>query len=365
MINIEDKSMCIGCTACKNICPQNAINMIEDEEGFEYPQINKQLCVEYGLCKKVCPIINIKTEEPDLPKTYAVYNKNDKIRMQSSSGGVFTEIAKVILNNEGIVFGAIFDENFNVIHEEATNQKELEKLRGSKYVQSNLNDTFKRAKKYLESGKQVLFTGTPCQIEALYSYLRKDFENLYTQDLICHGVPSKNVWKKYLEYRKVQDKSSLKKVSFRNKEHKGWNQYQLFFQYVNHDVYINHNEDLYMKVFLSDIALRPSCYECKFKKKHRRADITLADFWGIDNIIPQMNDEKGTGLVFINTLKGEKLFNKIIYNVEYKPVDFELAIQYNKSMIQSADINKRNKDFYKDLTFEKNVNINKIQQREE
>lgn len=365
MLDLTNRSMCSGCTACKNICPCNAIEMIEDEEGFKYPQINKQVCINCGLCKKVCSTLNSKEEQKDFPKTYAVYNKNEKIRMLSSSGGIFTEIAEIIIKNNGVVFGVIFDENFDVIHEEISDIKDLEKIRGSKYVQSDLNNTYKRAKIYLENGKQVLFTGTPCQIEGLYNYLGKDFENLYTQDLICHGVPSKKIWRKYLKYRKQKDNNTnLKNMSFRNKEQHGWNNYELFFQYEDcKNVYIDHNEDMYMKIFLSDVALRPSCYECKFKKKHRIADITLADFWGINNVIPDMNDEKGTGLLFINTSKGEKIFNKIIDKIEYKVVDFETVIKYNKSMTQSADIKKRNKRIFECSNFDEMVKLMNYQEK--
>lgn len=349
MLDIKNKSMCSGCSACKNICPRNAIVMLEDEEGFVYPKINSKFCISCGLCEKVCPILNQKAEEVTLPKAYAAYNKNEKIRMQSSSGGIFTEISNQILKNDGVIFGAVFDENFNVIHDEITNEQDLEKIRGSKYIQSNINFTYKNARQYLQSGREVLFTGTPCQIEGLYSFLGKDFENLYTQDLICHGVPSKKVWRKYLEYRKKVDNDLPEKLTFRNKENKGWSNYEVSFKYCNKVVNIDHNKDLYMKIFLCDALLRPSCYDCKFKKKHRRSDITLADFWGINNVVPDMNDEKGTSLVIVNSKKGEKLLSKISNNIECKLVDFETAIANNKSMLKSADIEKKREDLANNL----------------
>lgn len=349
MLCLENKSMCCGCGACKNICPRDAIKMIEDEEGFYYPEINLLKCSKCALCKNVCPIINKKEEEISLPKAYAAYNKDDNIRQQSSSGGIFTEISKVILQQDGVIFGAIFDKDFNVIHEEAKVEEDLEKIRGSKYIQSDIKDTYKKVKHYLIDRKKVLFTGTPCQIEGLYTFLGKEYENLYTQDLICHGVPSKKIWRKYLEFRKKLDKGNLQKLTFRNKENKGWSNYQLTFAYENKIVNINHKDDLYMKIFLKDIALRPSCYECKFKKKHRNSDITLADFWGINNVIPNMNDEKGTSLVLVNSKKGEELLSHISNNIEFKLVDFEKAIENNRSMIRSANIDKRREDFIKDL----------------
>lgn len=352
MIDLKSKSMCSGCSACKNICPRNAIKMVEDNEGFSYPVVDSNLCVNCGLCIKSCPINQSKEqdiEKDSVPKAYAVYNKNEDIRMKSSSGGVFTELAKEIIKNNGIVFGAVFDEDFNVFHDEINNEKDLEKIRGSKYIQSNINNTYAKAKQYLEEGKEVLFTGTPCQIEGLYSFLRKNYENLYTHDLICHGVPSKKAWRKYLEYREKVDGQKPEKIEFRNKEKSGWSNYIVTFSYKQAHVDINHEEDLFMKIFLSDIALRPSCYECKFKKINRKADITIADFWGINNVMPSMNDEKGTSLMIIHSQKGEKLFKKIIDRIEYKEVDFFQSIKSNQNMIKSANIENRKEELFNDL----------------
>lgn len=349
MIEIKDKTDCVGCFACKNICPQNAISMIEDEYGFKYPSINYNICTNCGLCEKVCPIINKKEENRLNSKSYAAINKNAEVRMNSSSGGMFSIIAEYIINNGGVVYGAKFNDKFLVEHARAEKIEDIEKFRGSKYIQSDINKTFREAKKDLETGRKVLFTGTPCQVEGLKSYLIKDYDNLYTQDFICHGVPSKNIWEKYLEYRKKQDKEEPKNISFRNKENKGWNEYQLVFKYSNFNKYIDHIDDLFMKAFLSDIALRDSCYKCQFKKKHRISDITLADFWGINNVVPEMNDEKGTSLILINSEKGEKIFRKLQEKIIYKEVDFEHAIKYNKSMIKSAETNKNRKTFFKEL----------------
>lgn len=352
MIDIKNKSMCVGCNACKNICPRNAINMIEDEEGFLYPKVNREFCSNCGLCETVCPILNIKEEDKTLPKTYAAYNKDDNIRMKSSSGGIFTEIAKLIIKKGGIVFGAVFNQEFNVVHEGINTEKGLEKIRGAKYIQSNIGDSYKKVKQYLENGIQVLFTGTPCQIEGLYSFLKKDYKNLYTQDLICHGVPSKNVWKKYLEYRQKIDNGILEKINFRNKENKGWSHYEVSFKYINKVVNINHNKDLYMKLFLKDMILRPSCYDCRFKKRHKKSDITLADFWGINNVLEKINDEKGISLVIVNSEKGDKLLSGIANEIKYELVDFEAAIKDNRSMIKSADINNRTEDYIYNCNFE-------------
>lgn len=358
MLEVNNKTNCCGCFACKNICPRNAISMIEDEKGFKYPKINYNYCINCGLCKKVCPIINNKKESDVLPvSSYAAFNNNEKVRMNSSSGGLFSLIAEYIIKNNGVVFGAIFDDDFLVKHIKAETLPEIEKIRGSKYIQSDIGKTYNEARQALNQGRLVLFTGTPCQIEGLKTYLMKDYENLYTQDIICHGVPSNKVWKKYLEYRKL-DNDILENVSFRNKENKGWNKYQLLFEYKNSKTYIDHIDDLYMKIFLSDIALRDSCYDCKFKKKHRISDITLADFWGINDLLPEMNDEKGTSLLIVNSEKGRKLLDNIKDKIKIKEVDFEKAICKNPSMIKSPKLKENREKFFKDL--ESNMSIEEL-----
>ena len=186
MIKIEEKDRCCGCYACYNACPVNAISMVEDEKGFKYPKVDEKKCINCGLCEKVCPILNKTEKNNNDVKAFAMYNKNEEERMKSSSGGVFSLIAKAILSEDGVVFGASFNEENEVVHIEVNSVDDLDKIRRSKYVQSKIGDTYKRAKKYLESGKKVLFTGTPCQINGLYSFLQKDYENLYTQDIICH-----------------------------------------------------------------------------------------------------------------------------------------------------------------------------------
>lgn len=347
MINIEDKSKCCGCYACFNICPKQAIEMKEDEKGFKYPTIHKEKCINCGLCEKVCPIIN-KTKTENMPKAYACYNKNEKIRLESSSGGIFTLIAEYILDNNGIIYGAAFNDNWDVEHIRIDNKDDLSKLRTSKYVQSNINNTYKLAKKDLDDGRKVLFTGTPCQVNGLYSFLNKEYSNLYTQDIICHGVPSPKVWKKYLDFRKKKDSASPMRINFRQKD-EGWNLFALLLQYNNNAYKTNHNDDLFMQAFLRDACLRDSCYDCSFKEKNRKTDITLADFWGINNVVPEINDDKGTSLVIVNTEKGQDLINNIKDNMVYKEVDFEQSIQYNKAMYQSATKPQLREEFFDNL----------------
>lgn len=221
MIEIKEKVECCGCQACYNICPKNAIEMVADEKGFKYPKVNKDKCINCGLCEKVCPILNKKTIENE-PKVYACYNKNDEIRMKSSSGGIFTLIAEEIIKRDGVVCGAAFDEQYGLSHQFVESIEDLEKLRTSKYFQSSIEDTYRKTKEYLLNGRYVLFTGTPCQIEGLLSYLGKQYDKLYTQDIICHGVPSPKVWRKYVDYRLSIDKKIPQSINFRDKKQQGW-----------------------------------------------------------------------------------------------------------------------------------------------
>ena len=357
MIEINTKTNCCGCHACYNSCPTHAIEMKEDEYGFKYPQIDKDKCINCGLCEKVCPILNKKTRA-NKPEAYAIINRDEHIRAKSSSGGIFTLIAEKIIEKGGVVFGASFDEEFMVKHIKVENKENLQRLRGSKYVQSDINDTFKDVKEILETGRKVLFTGTPCQINGLYTFLNKKYDSLYTQDIICHGVPSPKVWKKYLEYRKKKDSKEPIEINFRQKDN-GWKAFQMLFKYDNDEYKINHSEDVYMKAFLKNLSLRDSCYNCGFKDKNRISDLTLADFWGINNVVENMNDDKGTSLVIINSEKGKELLESIDNRIIKKQVDFEEAIKYNYPMFRSVPMNKNRDKFFDNLNsvdFDKLVN---------
>lgn len=363
MITITNKNECCGCEACANKCPKNAITMVEDEYGFRYPKVNKDLCINCDLCRKACPIIKNENRENE-KLVYACYNKNEDIRRQSSSGGVFTLIAEYILKNDGIVIGAMFNKNFGVYHNYIEKVEDLPKLRTSKYIQSVIGETYRQAEQFLKDGKKVLFTGTPCQVEGLRTFLGKEYENLYTQDIICHGVPSPKVWKKYLEFvnKKMGDKPVS--VTFRNKD-KGWRDYSLNIQYKNKKYNKTHLDDEYMRAFIKKLSLRDSCYKCAFKKENRLSDITLADFWGISNVMPEMNDNKGTSLVIVNTKKGKKLYNSIEKEIIQKQVDFYTAIKYNPSMTQSVSMNKNRDKFFENLEKEEfNKLVNKYVPKE-
>lgn len=346
MKNIVDNKKCSGCSVCAMKCPKQSITMVENNEGFLEPIIDENKCIDCGLCKKICPVLNNKEiKKENFPIAYACFNKDENIRLESSSGGIFTLISNHVLEKNGVVFGAMFDKEFTVEHNYVTTKEELEKLRGSKYLQSKIGNSYQRAKEFLEEDKYVLFTGTPCQIEGLLAYLGKDYDKLYTQDIICHGVPSPKVWKQALANIKIENPI---RINFRDKN-ESWNNYKIKISNKNESYEASHNDDLYFKLFLQDKILRNSCYNCSFKKASRNSDITLADFWGIKNVIEDFDDDKGTSLVIINSEKGNKLYEQIKNEIKYQEVDFNEAIKYNLSMISSVKRPKEREYIFKDL----------------
>lgn len=348
MIQLDRKEKCTGCHACAAKCPKQCITMVSDTEGFWYPQINEEECIDCGLCEKVCPVITpIKFADTFKPVAYACYNTDEKTRLASSSGGVFTLMAEAILKQGGVVFGAGFDEGFNVCHQCVENTKDLDKLRMSKYVQSKIGDTYKEAEAFLKAGRMVLFTGTPCQIGGLKASLGKPYDHLITQDIICHGVPSPMVWEAYLAFRKKSDGGcAARRIAFRRKDF-GWKRYSVSISYGNDTEYRQDlTQDLFMKGFLKDLYLRPSCHACTFKNAKRHSDITLADFWGIENVAPEMFDDKGTSLVLVQSEKGKALFKSIEKNLVCQDVDLDEALKYNPAAIRPAPIPKNREAFY-------------------
>ncbi len=350
MSEIIKTKACSGCHACYSVCPRQCITMCGDEESFLYPKIDKDNCINCGKCTAVC--MDIENERGKIGKGYACINRDKEMRRQSSSGGVFGLLAEYILTRGGVVFGAAFDENFDVHHIYIEDAADLYKLRGSKYVQSTIGETYREAKQFLEAGRQVLFSGTPCQIAGLVSFLGKTYENLILQDIICHGVPSPKVWDMYKQYQEAKAESKITGVGFREKE-TGWKTYSVKFSFENGKTYVEkfHNNS-YMKAFLQNLALRPSCYQCRTKKLERQSDITLADFWGIEKLLPEMDDDKGASLVFVNSEKGEKLFSLIREKMQVQPVDIQTAVSYNTAAYQSVEMPKKRAAFLKNVSAE-------------
>lgn len=311
MIQIKDKSACCGCSACVQSCPKQCIVLKEDKEGFLYPVVNQTLCIACGKCEKVCPELHpFDAVQPLM--VYAAKHPDESVRAESSSGGIFTLLADAVIDDGGVVFGARFDTDWSVVHDFTETHEGLQAFRGSKYLQSRIGNTFQLAEKFLKAGRKVLFSGTPCQIAGLKRYLHKDYENLLAVDFVCHGVPSPLVWKKYLEEIIAREhKLKIDAISFRNKD-LGWKKYSfaLTLSGVTNGGEKNtvllstiFPENEYMQAFLADFSLRPSCYACPAKGGKSGSDLTIGDFWGIEKIAPEIDDDKGCSLVIVHTNK--------------------------------------------------------------
>lgn len=351
MIRFLDKSSCNGCSACAMVCPKGCISMEPDAWGFRYPKIDTERCINCGLCEKVCPVM---TERPIQTETkaYSACNMSDSVRLSSSSGGVFTILAEYVISRGGVVFGAVFDENWDVVHAFAESIPELDKFRGAKYVQSYVGNSYQKAKAFLEDGRDVLFSGTPCQIGGLKAYLGKEYENLICQDMICHGVPAPGIWRKYLKELEGKAGAPARTVSFRCKM-RGWKNYVMSIVFKNGKAYQKIPVlDPYMRAFLSDLSLRPSCFECKHKGISRQADITLADFWGIEQVQPQMDDNKGTSLILIHSEKGKNLLRVMEGKAIVQTINLDEAIRHNPSAIKSASMPHNYSGFMKAVNAE-------------
>ena len=324
MINITDKHNCCGCNACGDICPKQAISFKFDNEGFWYPEVDMQKCIDCGMCEKVCPCLNVKEAKQPI-RVFAAINPNEGIRMTSSSGGVFWMLVERIIGDGGVVFGAAFDNEWMVCHSSAESLGEAKEFRGSKYVQSRVNGCYKQVQDALKQGRKVLFSGTACQISALKEYIRKDYDNLFTVDVVCHGVPSPGIWNDYI--KTLASSKTIKSINFRDKR-TGWRNYVFSVQFSDgSELKESHNKNLYMIGFLHDLYLRPSCHSCKFKACSCGSDITLGDFWGIEKLVPEIDDNRGVSIVLINTPKGEEIIKAL--ELSFIEVEYELAIKGN------------------------------------
>ena len=341
MPELASKHHCTGCTACVNSCPYQCIQMKTDEVGFMFPKIvDISQCISCGVCESICPVRKEKELVKCVTIAYAAYTKNEYTRLQSSSGGIFSELAISVLKAGGTAYGASYYENGVVRHIQIDNRDDIGKLRGAKYSQSILGYSFQTIKKILDTEKIVLFSGTPCQVAGLKSFLRRDYENLICIDFVCHGVTSPIVWDKYIQYRAENDNNGIrpKTINLRSKE-SGWSRYSYSVEFVYSDGkrYLCKNDsDSFMRLFVGDYILRECCDDCLFKGYDRTSDITLADFWGIWDIDPKMDDNKGTSLILTHTSKGEKLFKTIAENIKCKQVTLEQASYKNQSMLKSA-----------------------------
>ncbi len=319
--------------------------------GFAYPEIDTAKCIDCGLCEKNCPGLK-KTQTMDAPllESYAAQCLDDSVRFVSSSGGLFTLIARYIFSQNGVVFGAAFDDTFHgVKHIAVETMHDLDRLQKSKYVQSDAGSAYQEVKAYLEKGRKVLFTGTPCQIAGLRGFLSQEYEALFLLDIVCHGVPAPGVWDEYVGILETKYQGKVTAVSFRDKS-KGWRDFRLAVRFDNNREYSNcHSADLYMQGFLRNCYLRPSCYECNYKGLNRMSDITLGDLWGVKNISQEMDDNKGTSLIMISSEKGKSLLEKIGADIKCQPIHIDAAVKHNSAIVKSCDRSPKSSIFEKEF----------------
>lgn len=391
MIALLDKRDCCGCSACVQVCPRQCINMVEDEEGFLYPKLSKTECVDCHLCEKVCPSLN--TAVSIIPKVcYAVKNSDEDVRKESSSGGFFSLIAEFIIDLGGVVFGPLWNKDLELVHSFIDKKEDISKLRGSKYVQSNIDHSYRKVEAFLNEGRYVLFSGTPCQVSGLKRYLRKDFNNLVTVDFICHGVPSPGVFRWYFQEMMscigesklsqengvqcqnrilsipkskilLKEGIEVKKISFRDKT-KGWRNYSLLIKMChrangnNKDVdYISDlRHDPYLQGFISDYYLRPSCYSCPIKPMKNVSDITMADFWGIWNYGD--NEDKGVSAVMFHN--DRLAITDFKDKCTYKEYSFDQMVKYNRAAVTNPIYTKARLDFWKEQNLGFSQRIEKL-----
>lgn len=335
LLSFESKSKCCGCRACENICPVQAISITEDAEGFAYPVIDHDICLDCGICDKICPIINAK-KNPQNEYVKACYSKDVIIRNDASSGGIFELLARKVIADGGVVFGAAFDENLTLKHTYVNNLQDLKRLCKSKYVQSDTKGIFIKVKELISDNIKVMFVGTPCQISALNNYLGDLSDQLLTVDFICHGVPSDRMFKSYVETEEKKHRGKMTDFSFRIKDGK--------VKHVHGYSYVierNRRQQTYTGMFFDNpyylgfkkyLFLRPSCYSCIYCTPERVSDITLADFWGIEDYLPDVDFNKGVSMILVNSEKGQTYLSAIGDDIDSYEFGIDIAIQNNQCL---------------------------------
>lgn len=361
-MNIANKVDCTGCSACAAIC--HHLTMTMDDEGFRYPQLDPVGCNSCAQCRQICPMsadnnteirqhpgpVNMDTlAQSEYPQVFAAWNKNDAVRKESSSGGVFSLLANQVIAVGGLVVGAGFTDDLQLRHILVDKIESLQILRGSKYLQSDLGDVIIHIKTALVEGRQVFFTGTPCQVAGLKSYLKCEYDGLMTCDLVCHGVPSEKLFRKYIKESEGQHGGKAVAVSFRSKK-AGWKRFSVKIDFDNGCVSeIPLDQDSFMRLFLADLCLRPSCYHCPFATIPRQGDISLADYWGVAPAHPGIDDDRGVSLILVNTEKGADMFNRVEGDMIVHPSDLARAVACNPCVIRPVHLNHERQDFMFDV----------------
>lgn len=350
MISVTDKKNCCGCTACVNACPVSCIKMERDSEGFLYPQVNTDLCINCGKCDKVCPLLN-KTDLPFPEKAFILRNNDAQTVKTSTSGGAVSVFASKIISGGGVVFGGAFGKNYYVEHRRAETEEELKMFKSSKYVQCDPRDSFAEVKRELSSGRLVMFTGTPCQVAGLKSYLSKPYDNLFTVDFVCRAVPSPKAWDRYREFSEQKYGSKLSYACFREKTY-GYHSSNMSLRFENGKKYLgNTHTDPYLKSFFDGMNIRPSCFDCAFRQAGRVSDLTVFDCWNITRYVPSVkDDDKGYTACFVQSKKGEEMLNKCSDDLTKYSADAELLVKHCGHMaVQNPKPHPKRSEFFEML----------------
>jgi coenzyme F420-reducing hydrogenase beta subunit len=347
---LEDMETCVGCSACELCSPMQCISMKPDDEGFLYPEIDEPACIDCELCQKVCPVFEDPGPRSEESEVYACWVHRDELRLASSSGGIFSVLAEQCLAAGGRVFGAAFDERFGVHHTECSDERELAALRGSKYVESHIDGTYRKTEQLLKSGHPVLFSGVPCQIAGLRGFLRKDYEALLTVEVVCSGVPSPEVWTMYLAYMAKRYGGELTKVAFRDKQ-KGWTKGRVTMEFANGKRYsIETYRDSYLIGYGKGLFNRKCCYDCQFTHSRTEADITLGDFWGIAGDLANAESaRKGVTLLLVHTPKGKAALDGVRDGLRIETRSLEQATRHNQRVLSSLPLPDARTAFFRDL----------------
>ena len=354
MIQVTDKTKCAGCTACASICPTQCISMQSDEEGFLYPHVDNDRCIACGACEKTCPVIHKKTAQDEDIRFYVARAKNKDVLAHSTSGGFVTPLANYVFEHNGVVCGAVFDEKWNVVHrifDREEKEDGLERMRGSKYVQSDIRGIFPQLKDFLEDKRVVCFIGTPCQVYGLYNYLGMCYDNIFTISLVCHGVPSPKLWRRYIDYQEQHYSAKISRVSFRNKTY-GYHSSTMKLEFVNGKKYCGSARvDYMLKSFFSEISSRPSCYHCAFKGVSSVGDFTIYDCWRPSLLIDGFDDDdRGYTNVIGHSTKAQKLLLELASQYKIYPIDKMRAIRFlDKIVTHSVLVHPDRDRYYADL----------------
>lgn len=342
-----DRNRCCGCSACASVCPHDCISMVFDAEGFIYPSVDTTKCVNCNLCDKVCPVLASR-QDAEPKGTFAAHYVDDTIVKKSSSGGIFTVLAHHVISKQGVVYGAHYDDKMNVVFSCAYTNEDVAKFRGSKYVQARINDCYQDVAQKLKQGVTVLFTGTPCQIAGLKSFLRKPYDNLFTMEVVCHGVPSEKIWHKHLHVitEKHFNGIDINNLIFRYKED-DWRRYKLRYVSCNNNVYVTpRSEDAYFRGFVQCLYSRPSCDNCQFKKGASGADLTVGDLWGAEKILGDGGNRLGESLVIVNTDRGVEWLRQDAGLLSMTEINLADATPYNEGLRETAVPHRNRASFF-------------------